>query len=323
MTELLLKIANTLVINLQNVNGIGLLNGKMGITVFFYHYSRFASRPAYESLADEMLDELFQIIESNKFPIPVTELSELGIGISHLIKNRFAEGDPDDVLHDIDEKLLKKDPSGALPVTLAKLSLYLLARLEDKTSSKDFSNAITQMLNALDGLYHENETGQAVPLALSNSLLFFLDRLAKTVTKNEPVEIVLDKVVASLIKSVDMEQSAREDLITFAKLRHQGTPRFDEANKMAPAIPKTTYAADIDDQVKFLWQNLLYFGCERLKIKKQAVSGYIHRKLCDLAAADLPLKNGLAGVGLSIIKNELMAGNISGELPAWPCFFDP
>ena len=42
MNELLRKIANTVIANLDNTTEIGLFKGRMGLTIFLYEYARYS-----------------------------------------------------------------------------------------------------------------------------------------------------------------------------------------------------------------------------------------------------------------------------------------
>ena len=48
------RIANVLLLNASFIDNPGLLNGKMGIAIFFYHYSRYTKNKIYEDYAGEL-----------------------------------------------------------------------------------------------------------------------------------------------------------------------------------------------------------------------------------------------------------------------------
>lgn len=51
---------------------LGVLNGKMGIVLFFFHYARYTGRVLYEDFAGEMLEEVIQELHSDlpiRFPM--------------------------------------------------------------------------------------------------------------------------------------------------------------------------------------------------------------------------------------------------------------
>ena len=72
----------------------GLLNGKMGGVAFFGQYAKHTGKAYFREYAEELLDEVFGI----------------GWGVEHLIQNALLEGDSDDVLEDIDKKIIERDP---------------------------------------------------------------------------------------------------------------------------------------------------------------------------------------------------------------------
>ncbi len=50
---LLERIANHSTINSSFLDNLGLFHGKMGIVIFFYHYSRYTNNPIYDELLCE------------------------------------------------------------------------------------------------------------------------------------------------------------------------------------------------------------------------------------------------------------------------------
>jgi hypothetical protein len=52
------RIANLLLLNASFIENLGLLNGKMGIAIFFFHYARYTNNKIFENYADDMVDEI-------------------------------------------------------------------------------------------------------------------------------------------------------------------------------------------------------------------------------------------------------------------------
>ena len=59
---------------------LGVLNGKMGIVLFFFHYARYTGRVLYEDFAGEMLEEVIQVT-SQRFADFVFPMVYVGIGV--------------------------------------------------------------------------------------------------------------------------------------------------------------------------------------------------------------------------------------------------
>lgn len=130
---LLQKIANHLIINSSFLNNLGLFHGKMGIVIFFYHYSRCINNPIYEEFAGELLDEIFDEIH-NQLPIDF-ENGYLGIGwgIEYLAGQKFIDGNTNEILEDIDKKIMERDirriSDMSLETGLEGIFHYVLSRL--------------------------------------------------------------------------------------------------------------------------------------------------------------------------------------------------
>ena len=54
-----MKIANGLSANKQCLKNPGLLHGKMGATIFLYHYTRYSGCTVYSDLADCQMKDIF------------------------------------------------------------------------------------------------------------------------------------------------------------------------------------------------------------------------------------------------------------------------
>ena len=108
--HLLERIANHLIINSSFLDDLGLFHGKMGIVIFFYHYSRYTNEPMYELLGENLIENIYENIHEN---MPVTMdkgLCGIAWGLCSLLEDDFLEGDADDVLSDIDNKIMERDP---------------------------------------------------------------------------------------------------------------------------------------------------------------------------------------------------------------------
>ena len=51
------RIANVLLLNASFIDNLGLLNGKMGIAIFFYQYAHYTGSKVFEDYASEKIDE--------------------------------------------------------------------------------------------------------------------------------------------------------------------------------------------------------------------------------------------------------------------------
>lgn len=101
------QIANHLIINSSFLTDLSLYHGKMGIVLFFYSYARYTGNTVYEEFAGELLDEIFEEIHDRIGVDFENGLSGIGWGILYLLQNEYIGGNPDDILEEIDRKLME------------------------------------------------------------------------------------------------------------------------------------------------------------------------------------------------------------------------
>lgn len=122
-----------LVINSDAVSNLGLFHGKMGLVLFFSIYSRYSQRSLYNQFAYELLDEIYEDIHKNMSLDFENGLTGIGWGIEYLVQNGYMSGDTDEILEDIDKRIMEYDLSRisdlSLDSGLVGIAHYVCARL--------------------------------------------------------------------------------------------------------------------------------------------------------------------------------------------------
>lgn len=131
--SLLHRIINHQMLYTSFLPGLGLYDGKMGHILFFYHAARYQNLSLCEEFADELLDEVYEDIHK-AIPLHFSDgLCGIGWGVEFLAKQGFVEGITDDVLADIDLKIMEHDPRRitdySLETGLEGIACYVTARL--------------------------------------------------------------------------------------------------------------------------------------------------------------------------------------------------
>jgi len=85
------------------------LTGKMGIAIFFYHYSKYLEDTAYSGFASELIDEICNEISLDSSIYFHDGLSGIAWGFLYLIKNKFIDADENELLEDIDQYIMETD----------------------------------------------------------------------------------------------------------------------------------------------------------------------------------------------------------------------
>lgn len=132
--ELMLqRIANHLIISTCNFPEAGLYHGKMGIVLFFAHYARYTRNSIYDDFAGELLDDIFEEIDEDLAIHFESGLCGIGWAIEYLLQNGFMEGNSDEILWEIDKKVMERNllrvKDNSVKTGLTGLSYYITKRL--------------------------------------------------------------------------------------------------------------------------------------------------------------------------------------------------
>ena len=85
------RITNTLLLNASFIGNLGLMHGKMGIAIYFFHLAQETKNQIYEDYAGELIDEIYDEI-STTTPLDFENgLAGIGWGIEYLVQNGFIE----------------------------------------------------------------------------------------------------------------------------------------------------------------------------------------------------------------------------------------
>jgi len=146
INDRLRRIANVLLINASFIDNPGLLNGKMGISIFFYRYGRYLDNKIYTDYAGELIDEIYEEIAINTPLNFASGLTGIGWGIEYLVKNKFVDADTDEALADIDNTVYRNMLNSPLLLEsendLFGYGHYCLSRLRGHENDDDNLNTL-------------------------------------------------------------------------------------------------------------------------------------------------------------------------------------
>jgi len=336
--ELLKRIANILFLNSGLINNLGLLNGKMGIAVFFYHYSRYSENKNFDNFAGELLNEIYAEINTNT-PVSFADgLTGIGWGIQYLVKNKFVDADITEVLSEIDVALYQIRHKTQVLINnqdhFFNFGHYFIERLNNLKSEKEKKESFIKKNNP-SFIIHECEryilqgeflkriqTDAAIDQL--NSLIWFLleaerfnfypvksRNILKCLLGNiEEIQIEpalsskLELLIDLLKKSVD----SSSDMIVFEKLK-----KSLEKHKKTGIKNKTEYL------IKNTCQKIIYGDyCRKMELNFP-----LAELLCEMNKDNFwkyfldNFKNdhlsltGIGGLGLGLIHNTLITNKVN------------
>jgi len=139
MDPLFIRIAGEFCDNGLKECNQGLLHGRTGITLFFYHLARITGNAVYEKRADDLIDNVFSDLKLSVPPDFENGLAGIGWGIEYLVQNGFSEGNTDEILEEADNSIfrfLNEETINSFDLTngLTGYILYLISRLKDKNN---------------------------------------------------------------------------------------------------------------------------------------------------------------------------------------------
>ena len=337
------RIANVLLLNASFIDNLGLLNGKIGIAIFFYKYARYTDNKTYEDFAGDLIDEIYEEISTNTPVDFANGLTGIGWGIEYLIKNGFVEADADKALAEIDNSVYQNrlyrpfllDNSN----DLFGYGFYFITRLQGQRND---DNNLTTLFKKQHLIYLTDDCEriliqkqyldfniQSLSLETVNSFVWFLLYMNKLGIF--PVKV--EKLFHSLPEYIESASQSSDDihgLSLLLRLTEYIIPTI--ADKGLQKILKTILIKKngmvsniecsdnvmIDNFIKNIWQQMVYEPYLTEVKQLQDTIGKIfliiedeenwNRRLDNLNKDNLGL-TGFAGLGLG-----LLSGRMNKEL---------
>ncbi len=330
------RIANVLLLNASFLDNPGLLNGKMGIAIFFYHYSRYSKNKIYEDYAGELVDEIYDEINTSTPVNFENGLTGIGWGIEYLVKKGFVQADTDEALEEIDCAIYRHRINSPVLINtgddLFGYGFYHIARiLGHEIDDNDLNTLIKKyhlifLADECERLLEQKSYSrfniESLTINSFNSILWFLleiqklnifpvkvERIFKTVpeyiekeilkTHDNAGQALLLSLVKNLIETVK-DNAVRDHL--------KSTVEKIDNEKIHKDPP---YETDVSDFIKNTWQHIVYESYYSDSFYSELFQKALVRliedeenwngRLNELTKDNLGL-TGLAGLGLGLLK---------------------
>ncbi|WP_456087839.1 hypothetical protein [Parabacteroides sp.] len=106
------QITDMLMLNGTLTECPGLLHGKMGIAIFFFHYAQYTNNMLFADYAMDLIDEILNQLHVNSQANYKKGVAGIGVGFDYMIRNNFLDIE-DDICEDFDGRMyraVKYDP---------------------------------------------------------------------------------------------------------------------------------------------------------------------------------------------------------------------
>jgi len=265
------RIINVLLLNASFIDNLGLMHGKMGIAIYFFHLARETKTQIYEDYAGELIDEIYEEITVTT-PLDFENgLAGIGWGIEYLVQNGFLEADTDEVLEDFDNRLqpARNQIQGiGLLNGLTGLGAYYLKRIQNPASSDEKVTTLINkqmLIHLIDEMELRVENERVMNLINSTDafnltwdypvLLVFLAEVSQLNLFNFKVERMLKQLTVLLFQTKNLPQQQSKRLLLVLALEKLKSLKIEQL---------------LDGPIDRLIQNLM-IGIDRNDITEELV----------------------------------------------------
>jgi hypothetical protein len=200
--EILQRIARYLMLHGSSTNNIGLLHGKTGIAIFFYHYARYTGIKRYHYFAGEIIGEIYREINKTTPCYFENGLCGIGWGVEYLIQNQFVTANPDEVFEELDKRItewdVKRIEDYSLETGLKGIACYASIRRRNRKSENSCINP-EYLSDLIESLKKGNDSECTL---LIDELQMILDK-RDVVSSYNPVFEIIEKTKVNRQPSFD------------------------------------------------------------------------------------------------------------------------
>lgn len=162
----------------SSLNKLGVFNGRMGLAIFCYLYSRKTDNVFYEQYADVLIDSIIRDLPNTREVNFLDGLAGIGWGFEYLTQNQFLNCDTNEVLEEFDQKIMQWNIQWCLDNSLGTGVLgvyaYVSARLMSQKNKDSNSPFPKEYINNLETLISKRPE-------LHNALLLSFDDVWKII----------------------------------------------------------------------------------------------------------------------------------------------
>ena len=200
---------------------VGLAQGQIGISIYFYHLFRIEKNENYKVIADQLLDNSLVSISLDSSISVENGLAGISLGIIYLIKKGFVKGDLNELLENIDNVIFKH-----LAFTQSNLSFqreellhliyYLSVRLRDQKEKNDiyiYQELIIKTINIFTDKLSDNFFNEGFSFSVYNFHLplftYILSCLLKLNFYNNRIYKILEEFEYSILSKIPILHANR------------------------------------------------------------------------------------------------------------------
>lgn len=153
------QMADMLLLNGTLVESPGLVRGKMGLAVFFFHYAQFTNTLLFADYAMDLISETLNQIHVNSPADYEKGIAGIGVSIDYMIRNQFLVAE-EDICEDLDQRMIRAvmhDPwqDFSLYDGLAGYGRYWLSRLRFSAPEQQACECLLRIVRLIEAHWQD------------------------------------------------------------------------------------------------------------------------------------------------------------------------
>ena len=301
--EILQKVAGILEINFPNINEIGLLNGKMGLVLFFYHYGKYSNDKRYINIADELLDSVLDSAVIEELDLSFDKgVAGVIWGIRYLINFKFIDCVDNEIFPEIEDLLFKKNIIDCSSKTsISTLGMYLYSVIKKSDNIDRYHNPIMLILNKYE-YYFLCLSIKPKSINYINSALSFLSILQMQPKYKIHTERIIFKITLYLSTLKTLEVFELCDLKILYKLLKSINSSLQEKLDILDKIEIVCNGEYNSLSPHNFWKKFIFLPEEILCLDIEEIDNYIDKNCMFVSnSSTLSVYGELASIGLVLM----------------------
>lgn len=304
--KILMRLANTIIANLDNTIDDSLIEGKTGIALFLYEYSSYSNCSLYSDIATDLMTDVMKNIKLYRSPETMDMLGSISLGTAML--SEYGHSDPsemetsDNTVLRFPEAFARNNMQGGLRIYQPGMYLYHRICGSLKPDKSLYGMMIAGTSTFIDKVTKGEKRRLDTGVCLSIIYAFSMMRSALS-EYNEDIKNIINKCFGILSNNIEQRYCLDKDIIILHHIANS-LPEISCYCKDLLSNPNIqSVIFNMEMAYNDSWEMFLY-GMDIFDYIDNAVIGdFITKKSFDIFYDINNANNRLAGMGLCLLRN--------------------
>ena len=293
--EVLRQLMNIISINFQQDVKVGLMKGKMGMAILFYHYARYTGNKRHEYFPNEYMELVEKFFGVSTTKNIIEGIAGVGWGIDYMIKKEFIDADGDEVLENLDQLMKIADNDNFLEDVEAILPLFSKGIYFLQRSNLQMVNeSIIEVVNFI-----KNNPDVKLPLVYINSIIYVALVASKQFQNTNFYDGLLDFLFSIITSNAIIKIGSEE---YFFLKKNISLMSEHQASKWSKLTPEHLQIIETYD---YYWIDFLFQKGARIPIDAEKIHTWLHQSFLEQFNFEkIAMHKGLAGICFALMNRD-------------------